>query len=147
MGEWSVLCFSAMWWADQLHVLGDLPLERVPSLASPTDRYQLWWPHDTASIKGDQGSELLSGQPILPLLFSTAATNRGLLHSAFGLHMSTGNGGQVDSTPATFLGGPIPVVFSFFFCSRARWPRGTLYPQKLALTSPTSVGRYSSLVD
>jgi hypothetical protein len=32
-----------------------------------------------------------------------------------------------------------------------RWPRDTLYPRKLALTSPTSggrsVGRYSSLAD
>jgi hypothetical protein len=27
------------------------------------------------------------------------------------------------------------------------WPRGTLYPQKLAITSPTSCGRYSSLSD
>jgi hypothetical protein len=32
----------------------------------------------------------------------------------------------------------------------SRWPRGTLYPQKLAITSPTSggsLGRYSSLAD
>jgi hypothetical protein len=32
----------------------------------------------------------------------------------------------------------------------SRWPRGTLYPQKLALTLPISggpVGRYSSLAD
>jgi hypothetical protein len=28
-----------------------------------------------------------------------------------------------------------------------RWPRGTLYPQKLTLTSPTSGGQYSSLAD
>jgi hypothetical protein len=29
----------------------------------------------------------------------------------------------------------------------SRWPRGTLYPQTLALTSPTIKGRYSSLAD
>jgi hypothetical protein len=29
----------------------------------------------------------------------------------------------------------------------SRWPRGNLYPRKLALTSPTSCGRYSSLAD
>jgi hypothetical protein len=30
----------------------------------------------------------------------------------------------------------------------SRWPRGTLYPQKLAIISPTrSLGRYSSLAD
>jgi hypothetical protein len=28
-----------------------------------------------------------------------------------------------------------------------RWPRDTLYPQKLELISPISGGRYSSLVD
>jgi hypothetical protein len=28
----------------------------------------------------------------------------------------------------------------------SRWPRGTLYPQKLALTSPTSGGRSVSIV-
>jgi hypothetical protein len=28
----------------------------------------------------------------------------------------------------------------------ARWPRGTLYPQKLALTSPTSGGRSAVIV-
>jgi hypothetical protein len=29
----------------------------------------------------------------------------------------------------------------------SRWPDGTLHPQKLALNSPTSGGRYSSLAD
>jgi hypothetical protein len=29
----------------------------------------------------------------------------------------------------------------------SRWPRGTVYPQKLALTSPTILGRHSSLAD
>jgi hypothetical protein len=29
----------------------------------------------------------------------------------------------------------------------SRWPHVTLYQQKLSLTSPTSNGRYSSLVD
>jgi hypothetical protein len=28
----------------------------------------------------------------------------------------------------------------------SRWPRGTLYPQRLALTSPTSDGRYVGIV-
>jgi hypothetical protein len=28
----------------------------------------------------------------------------------------------------------------------SRWPRGTLYPQKLALTSPTSGGRPAGIV-
>jgi hypothetical protein len=28
----------------------------------------------------------------------------------------------------------------------SRWPRGTLYPQKLALTSPTSSGRSVGIV-
>jgi hypothetical protein len=28
----------------------------------------------------------------------------------------------------------------------SRWPRGTLYPQKLALTSPTSGGRSVAIV-
>jgi hypothetical protein len=28
----------------------------------------------------------------------------------------------------------------------SRWPRGTLYPQKLALTSPTSGGRSAGIV-
>jgi hypothetical protein len=30
---------------------------------------------------------------------------------------------------------------------QSRWPRGTIYPQKLALTSPTRGGRYSWLAD
>jgi hypothetical protein len=29
----------------------------------------------------------------------------------------------------------------------SRWPRGTLYPQKLAVTSLTSGGRWSSFAD
>jgi hypothetical protein len=34
------------------------------------------------------------------------------------------------------------------YCRRdpSRWPRGTLYPQKLALTSPTSSGRSVGIV-
>jgi hypothetical protein len=41
----------------------------------------------------------------------------------------------------------LPVfIYLFIYLFSLRWPRNTLYPQKLALTSPTSGGRSVGIV-
>jgi hypothetical protein len=77
------------------------------------------------------------------------------------------NGFAYATKTDKFYGTAIPEIQAFFWPSNLclpglenedygrkvppRWPRGTLYLLKLALTSPTSsglsVGRYSSLAD